>query len=306
VKPIVRQTPLIRVRAVEDRLGAGVALKLECLQRTGSFKLRGAVAQMLALSEAQRLLGVVAASAGNHGLGVALAGSELGVPVTVVVPETVPPVKRDGIARLGATLIVEGKTNDAAEAAARARADATGMAFASPYDDEWVIEGNGDGVAGELLMQAPDLARVVCPVGGGGLLGGLARTLAPRDVEVIGVQPRANCAMHDSLAAGRALTEYTGEPTLAEGCEGAVADRTFQLARRHVTAIELVSEPAIRGAIAFLYRTAGVIAEPSAAVAMAGLLEGVVRPAATGTTAVVITGGNIEPELLDEILSENR
>lgn len=297
---LVRWTPLLAAPA----LGPGVALKLESLQRTGSFKLRGAATRLDALTPAERGAGVVAASAGNHGLGVALAGRALGLRVEVVVPATAPAVKRQGIAALGASVVEGGATYDEAEAAARARAAATGAVFVSPYDDPWIVRGNGERLGEELAAQAPDLALVVCPVGGGGLVGGLAAALAPRGVRVVGVQPAANCAMAESLRDGRAHVVYDGRPTLAEGCEGAVAELTYELCRRHGVAIALVDEPAIRRAIAFAYRRLGVVCEPTAAVALAGLLEGGVAPASAGTTAVVVTGSNLEPELLDAVLRE--
>lgn len=302
---LIDVTPLVRAGALERRLGlAGpMHLKLENRQRTGSFKLRGAVRRMLALTPDERARGVVAASAGNHGQGVALAGARLGIDVIVFVPALAPGIKRERIAALGARVQVAGAVYDDAEAAAREHAARTGAVFVSPFDDEHVIEGNGGTLADELLAQAPDLRMVMCPVGGGGLLGGLCRRLARRGVRVVGVQPEANCAMHDSLQQGRALTRYHGRPTLAEGCEGAIAERTYALARAHADRIVLVSEDAIRRAIAFAYRELGETVEPSGAVALAGLLERAVAPADTGTTACVLTGGNIEPGLLAEILA---
>jgi threonine dehydratase len=302
---LVRKTPLVAAPALPlSRKGGDVRLKLECLQRTGSFKLRGACLRLDALSEAERALGVVAASAGNHGLGVALAGKVLGIPVEVVVPETSPQVKRQGIAALGATVTVGGPTYDEAEHTARARAETRGAVFVSPFDDPWVIRGNGETLGTEILVEEPGVTQVVCPVGGGGLIGGLAEALAPRGVYVVGVQPEQNCAMRRSLEARRALTRYVGEPTLAEGCEGAVAQRTYDLCARHGVAVELVSEDAIRRAMVCAYLSCGVVIEPSAAVALAGVLEEVVRPAARGVTVVVLTGGNVEPTLLDDVLRQ--
>jgi threonine dehydratase len=293
----LRETPVVAVPAL------GVVFKLESLQVTGSFKARGAWRRLAALTAGQRARGVVAASAGNHGLGVAHAAGHLGIAATVVVPETAAAVKREGIERRGARVIVDGATYDDAEASARRLASDTGAVFVSPFDDDDVIAGNGGDLADELARQVPDLRRVVCTVGGGGLIGGLGRALSPRGVTVIGAQPFANCAMFESLAAGRAFTTYTGGATIAEGCEGAVCERTFALARDHVDHIVRVDEAAIRRAVAFCYRTAGVVAECTAAVAVAALLEGEVRPADDGTTAVVITGGNIDAALLDSILA---
>jgi threonine dehydratase len=293
---MIRLTPLVPAP------GLGAHLKLENLQVTGSFKVRGAWRKLSALSAADRARGVVAASAGNHGLGLAWAGARLGIAVTVVVSELAPAVKRDGIARLGAQVIVDGRNYDAAEAIARRRAETAGAVFVSPFDDEDVIEGNGGTLADELIEQAPDLSLVVVPVGGGGLIAGIARRLAPRGIAIVGVEPAQNCAMHASLAQGRAQTVYDGGPTLAEGCEGAVCERTFAIVREHVDHIALVSEDAIRAAIAWCYRDAGQIIEPSAAVAVAALRERAVAPAPRGTTAAILTGGNIDPALFDECL----
>jgi threonine dehydratase len=302
---VVLRTPLVAAEVLDERFGpARIRLKLENRQPTGSFKVRGAWRRLAALSAYERARGVVAASAGNHGQGVALAGSRLGVEVTVFVPATTPAVKRERIHALGGRLVIQGAVYDEAEAAARAYAAATGAVFVSPFDDEQVIEGNGGTLADELIEQAPDLALVMCPVGGGGLIAGLARRLTPRGVRVIGVQPEANCAMHDSLQQRRALTRYQGRPTLAEGLEGAVGELTYAIAREHVERIALVSEAAIRRAVAFGLRELGQKLEPSAAVALAGLLERAVPPATTGTTACVLTGANIDPALLDEILAE--
>jgi threonine dehydratase len=328
-RALVRTTPLVSIPAVDARLGP-VWLKLENLQRTGSFKLRGAARKLARLDATMnaamdadaRKRGVVAASAGNHGAGVAFAAARLGMAATVVVPRTAPAIKKERIASMGAGVIVRGEGYDQAEAEARELAASTGAVFVSPFDDDDIIEGNGGSLADEICAQAAELGepgrvvgrepdrvvgrvigRVICPVGGGGLIGGLAARLGPRGVSVIGVQPENNCAMVRSLEQGRAVTEYSGEPTLAEGCEGAVADSTYRLVRDHAEGIALVSEAAIRRAVAFCYRVAGTIVECSAAVAVAGLLEGVVAPAPRGLTVCILTGSNIEPDLLDDILA---
>lgn len=293
---LVRRTPLVALPGLE-----GISVKLECLQRTGSFKLRGACLRLDALSAEERRRGVVAASAGNHGLGVALAGRALGVRVKAVVPATSPVVKRRGIAELGALVIEGGADYQAAEDEARRIALTSGALFVSPFDDPWIMRGNGGSLADEILAELPDTRRIVCTIGGGGLAAGLAEAAAARGVRVIGVQPAGNCAMHESLRMGRALTRYTGAATLAEGCEGGVAESTFSRCRAHGVTTVLVEEQAIRRAIARAYRL-GWLVEPTAAVALAGLLEGVVT--AEPGTVLVLTGGNVEPELLGRVLAE--
>ncbi|HWM85164.1 MAG TPA: pyridoxal-phosphate dependent enzyme [Kofleriaceae bacterium] len=297
---MIRKTPLVRPGG---RLGASVALKLENLQRTGSFKLRGATSAVAALAPDVRAAGLVAASAGGHGAGMALACARAGVRCTVVVGASSPAVKRAAIAAAGAELIVAGADYDEAEAAARRLARERGAHFVSPFDDDDVIAGNGGTLADELLEQAPDMARVVAPVGGGGLIAGLARKLAPRGVSVVGVQPETNCAMFQSLARGGPVLDYRGGPTVADALAGdAVCQLTYDICARHVESIALVADADIRRAVAFLYREVGTVAEPSGAASVAAMLAGAVAPADSGTTVLVISGGNIEPDLLDEIL----
>lgn len=295
---MVRRTPVV----FADALGAWV--KLENLQPTGSFKVRGAAAKLAELGDG--VARVITASAGNHGLGVAYAARAAGrgIAVEVIVPEGTPAVKRDGIAALGATVTIEGADYDAAEAVARRRAADEGLVFVPAFDDDAVIRGNGDGLAAELLDQLPELRRVVCSVGGGGMIGGIARALAGRGVDVVGAQPAVNCAMFESLRDGRAHVAYAGEVTIAEGCAGGVAERTYALAREHGVRVVTVSEAAIRRAVAFCYYTLGTIAEPSGAVGVAALMEREVTPADAGATVVIISGGNIDPDRLDDMLRE--
>jgi threonine dehydratase len=304
VARLCRRTPLLAAPA----LGDGVLAKLECLQRTRSFKLRGAAAALaVRFGERPQDTGaagmapaVCAASAGNHGLGVAVAASTLGLRALVVVPETTPAVKRSAIAAAGAEVRVAGAGYDAAEAEARALAAESGAEFLSPYDDDAVIFGNGVTVGEEIRTACPEVRQVVAPVGGGGLLAGLAAALGPAGVELWGVQPAANCAMAESLRAGRALTRYEGEATICEGLEGAVAERTFARVRDSGARLVLAEEGEIGDAVAFAYRKFGWVLEPSAAVTVAALRAARIplRP----PCVVVLTGGNVDPEWLSAVL----
>jgi threonine dehydratase len=306
VRRLARVTPLVPAAALGRRTGADVWLKLENLQRTGSFKLRGAAARLAALAiEAGGgpPKAVVAASAGNHGLGVALAARTFGIDATVLVSAQTPEVKRAGIAALGAKVEVAGATYDEAEAVARRRAaDDPNLVFVSAFDDDHVIAGNGGLLAREILAQLPDVQAIVVPVGGGGLAGGIGVEVVPRGIKVLGASPEANCAMRRSLDDGRAYTTYQGGPTLAEGLEGAVSERTFAMARDYFPEIALCSEIAIRQAIVYAYRTLGILCEASAAPALAAMLEDA-TPVRGRRTVVVVTGGNIEPDLLDQLLT---
>jgi len=308
VRRLTRVTPLVPAPALGRRTGADVWLKLESLQRTGSFKLRGAAARLAALALEAGAAGtppkrVVAASAGNHGLGVALAAQTYGIDATVLVSAQTPEVKRAGIAALGAKVEVAGATYDEAEAEARRRAAASDdVVFVSAFDDDHVIAGNGGLLAREILAQLPDVQAIVVPVGGGGLAGGIGVEVVPRGIKLLGASPEVNCAMRRSLDEGRAYTTYDGGPTLAEGLEGAVSERTFHMARDYFPEISLVSEVAIRQAIVYAYRSLGVVCEASAAVALAALLDDA-SPIRGRRTVVLISGGNIEPALLDQLLS---
>ncbi|MEO8212273.1 MAG: pyridoxal-phosphate dependent enzyme [Myxococcales bacterium] len=307
VRRLTRVTPLIPAPALGRRTGADVWLKLECLQRTGSFKVRGAAARLAAIVDKREPAAgrarVIAASAGNHGLGVALAAQSFGIDATILVSGQTPEVKRLGIAALGAVVEVVGATYDEAEAEARRRAAADpDLLFVSAFDDDYVMAGNGGLLAREMLAQLPDVEVVVVPVGGGGLAGGIGVEVVPRGIRILGVSPEVNCAMRRSLDEGHAYTTYHGGPTLAEGLEGAVSERTFRMARDYFPDIALVSEIAIRKAIVYAYRQLGILCEASAAPALAALLE---QPETVRGRRVVvlITGGNIEPDLLDQLLA---
>jgi threonine dehydratase len=307
VRRLARVTPLVPAPALGRRTGADVWLKLENLQRTGSFKLRGAASRLAALAieaeakpEADKPKRVVAASAGNHGLGVALAARSFGLDATVFVPAPTPEIKRAGIAALGAKVEIAGATYAEAEAAARRAAE--GVVFVSPFDDDHVIAGNGGLLAREILAQLPDVQAIVVPVGGGGLAGGVGVEVVPRGIKLFGASPEGNCAMRRSLDEGRAFTNYEGGPTLAEGLEGPVSERTFLMARDYCPEIALVNEVAIRRAVVYAYRTLGTICEASAAVPLAALLEDA-SPVRGRRTVVVVSGGNIEPSLLDQLLT---
>ncbi len=302
VRRICRVTPLVQAPALSRRTGADIWLKLESQQRTGSFKLRGAAARLAAMAEAGQTRAITA-SAGNHGLGIAHAARAFGIEATVLISTQTPEIKRSGIAAAGAQVEVVGSNYDAAEAEARRRAAADpGLVFVSAFDDDHVIAGNGGTLAREILAQLPDVQTVVAPVGGGGLVGGLGVEVVPRGIRLLGVSPEANCAMKRSLDDGRAYTVYQGGPTLAEGLEGAVSERTFLMAKDYLADIGLVSEIGIRKAIVFAYRTLGLVCEASAAVALAALLDETVALKG-GRTVVVVSGSNIEADLLDQLLS---
>ncbi|MCA9611064.1 MAG: pyridoxal-phosphate dependent enzyme [Myxococcales bacterium] len=291
----VAPTPLIAAPA----LGEGVWLKLESAQLTGSFKVRGALAALAALGDEARRAGVITASAGNHGYGLAKAGALLSVPVTVFVGAATPTVKREGIAAAGATLeVIDARGYDAVEARARAAAEERGLTFVSPFDDPDVAAGNGGTVALEILEDLPEVRTIVAPVGGGGLVAGLAaaRRLEGARFTLVGVQSEACPAMVRSLEEGRALLEYEGAPTLAEGLEGGVSETTFAVARDELARMDAVSEAAVADAMRFAKHALGLEIEGSAAVTIAWLRAHASEVA--GPVVGVVSGRNVDRETL--------
>src|SRR3954451_1313142 len=283
-------TPLIRSAAL-----GSVALKLESVQPTGSFKVRGALVAV-AREHTQPL---VTASAGNHGLGVAYAATEYGASATVVIPTNASPVKRAALESFAVELVAAGTSYDEAEAHALGLA-AAGAHFISPYNDPDTIAGQGT-IALELFEQMPDVRQIIVPIGGGGLISGigLASTLR-NDVRVIGVQAAASAAM---VAALDGVSTITVQPTLADGLAGNLEDGTItiELTRRHVAEIVTVTEEEIERAIAFLSTEHGLVAEGSAAVGIAALLHG--KVAAHEPTAVIVSGRNIARSTYVDILT---
>ena len=282
-------TPII------SRAGLGsVVLKVETLQPTGSFKVRGA---LVAVAR-EHARPIVTASAGNHGLGVAYAATEYGASATIVIPTNASSVKRAALESFAVELVAAGESYDEAEAHALELA-ARGAHFISPYNDPDTIAGQGT-IALELFDQMPEVRQIVVPIGGGGLISGigLASTLR-RDVRVIGVQAAASPAM---AAALDGVSSIDVQPTLADGLAGNLEDGTItvELTRRHVAEIVDVSEDEIASAVAFLSARHGLVAEGSAAVGIAALLHGKID--ADQPTAVIVTGRNIAPSTYIDIL----
>jgi threonine dehydratase len=286
------------------RLGKHVVLKLETLQPTGSFKVRGG---LVALAQAaDDGIAVIAASAGNHGLGVAYGAARFGVHSTVVVPENASVKKVHALEQFDSTLVRYGHSYDEAEQHALALAAADpNLRFVSPYNDPLTIAGQSTIVL-ELLQQAPDLSMVVVPVGGGGLISGIALGLVSEgrgDVRVVGVAPRESPAMLRAFELGRMEDVEIGE-TLADGLAGnlELSTITLGIAREHVETMVPVGEDQIAEGIRFLAFEHGIVGEGAAAVGIAALQNGLVEPQADGTTAVLITGRNIAPAALAAIL----
>ena len=302
---MIRETPVLSSRTLSERVGATVALKAESLQRTGSFKLRGALAKIAALGDGCAA-GVVTASAGNHGQALAYAARARGVPCEVFMPDGASIGKVEAVTALGAKVRLVGTTVDESLAAARERAAAGGLAFVHPFDDPDVIAGQGT-VALELLEQVPDMARVVVPVGGGGLVSGVAIALkaARADVEVVGVQVDTCAPFPASLEAGLPMPVETAV-TIADGIAvkrpGAL---TLELIRRWVDEMVVVPEDDVAEAMVFLLERAKLVVEGAGAVGVAALLAGPMAGSAVGTTVVILSGGNVDAGLLAYVASRH-
>jgi threonine dehydratase len=295
IAALVRRTPLRRSEGLSDFLGGDVWLKLECEQDTGSFKIRGATNVLASLDAASRAKGVVASSAGNHGLGIAAAAKALGVAATVFVPRSAPAIKRDRIAELGATVDASAASYDAAESLAREHAARTGATFVSPCCGRTLLTGQGT-VALEVIEELPSLRTIVVAVGGGGLaggIGGLLRAEAPH-VHIAGAQSERTNAMSLALASGRPTT-IPDLPTLADGLAGLVDAEMLEQGRAALDEIATVSEEAIASAIAFLWIEEGVKAEGAGAAPVAALLAGAVKTIQF-PIVIVVSGGNIDEE----------
>lgn len=297
----VQRTALRRSSELSVLAGHDVYLKLECEQVTGSFKIRGAYNVIAALPDEVRRRGVVAASAGNHGMGVAHAAREFGIPATIHVPAAVPRVKRDGITELGARVHADGEHFDDARQRAEEASRRDGTTFIHPCEGEVLIAGQGT-VGLEILLDQPTLSTMIVPVGGAGLVSGIAslvRTLAP-DVHIVGVQTEHTDALARALAAGRPMpTDH--KPTIAEGLAGEADAYALDLARFAVDDMVVVSEEETARAVAWLYGSEELVIEGSAAVGVAAILFGYL-PRLRGPSAVVITGRNIDPERHQEII----
>lgn len=303
LRGVALRTPLERSAWLSRFARTDVYLKLETQQRTGSFKLRGAFNAVASLSAGERGRGVVTASAGNHGQGVALAASLVRCPALVFVPAGAPEAKKRRIARWGAELRLVDGGYDEAHHAAQAHAERTGAPFINAFSDFAVVAGQGT-VGLEIAEELPGVRTVIAPVGGGGLIGGIgiAMRALGSGVRMVGAQTQETRAMHDSLIAGRPVSPPYG-PTLCEGLSGDVDARGLALAAEVVDAIAVVSEAAVRRAMRLLFDEEGIVAEGSAAVGVAALLEGAVE-AVEGPVALVLSGSNVDGARLAAVLAE--
>ncbi len=303
LRGIVTHTPLRHSDSLSEIAGRDVFLKCENEQVTGSFKLRGAYNALATLPSDARERGVVASSAGNHGLGIAHAARLLGLHVHVFMPSSAPRVKRDGIVALGARVDESQPHYDAAHHAAVEYARQHGMTFVNPCAGEAVLAGQGT-VALEILEELPSVKALVVPVGGGGLVGGVAalmRAVGP-DVRIVGAQGANTNAMAASLSAGRRVdVEVT--PTLADGLAGQIDDEGFAIGQRSIDEMRVVSESEIAAAIAWMSKEHGARVEGSGACGLAAVLGGR-SGELTGPIVIIVSGGNIDAARWSSIVQQ--
>jgi threonine dehydratase len=298
-------TPCSESIPLSEITGSRIICKLDNFQRTGSFKERGARNALLRLTPACRKRGVVAASAGNHALGLAYHGRLLGIPVTVVMPDYAPLIKITTCQRLGARVLVLGKDFVEARAEADRLVASEGLAYIHGFDDPDIIAGQGT-LGLEILEQTKDLDAIVCPVGGGGLIAGLAiavKALKPK-IKVIGVESVSTGNMTAALKAGKSVT-VPRRPTLADGLATlAVGPHAFALARHRVDQVVQVSEAAISIAILRMLELEKTVVEGAAAAPLAAMLSGVLPKLKGKKVALVVCGGNIDPAVLSRVIEK--
>ena len=297
VRGIARTTPLLDVSAAAGR---SLFLKCESMQPAGAFKIRGAYNMVAQLTAEQRARGVVTYSSGNHGQAMALAARELGAPAVVIMPTTAPRIKVEGARAFGAEVIFAGTTSIERRARAEEEAAARGLTMIPPFDHDRIVAGQGT-LGLELLDQRPDIEAVLVPVGGGGLLAGVAAAVKQVNpaVRVIGVEPAGADAMKQSLDRGAPVTLPKTE-SIADGLMPVrPGDITFAHAQRFVDQVITVTDDEIVDAVLWLFSKAKIVAEPSGAATVAAALSG--RVECAGPLVAIISGGNMGLEKLEEL-----
>lgn len=306
IAPVIRRTPLVASTVLTTQTGKNVFLKLENLQVTGAFKLRGATNKILSLTQDERKRGVITVSSGNHGKAVAYVSGQLGVKVMICVAKTVPENKCQAIRNLGAELVVVGENADEAMMYADELQSERGMTMVHPFDDLEIIAGQGT-IGLEIFEDFPEMDTILVPLSGGGLMSGIAftvKSIMPK-VHVVGVSMERGPAMVDSLKAGR-VVDIVEEPTLADALAGGLnTDNlyTFPMVQQYVDETVLVSEEEIAEAMLFCISQHHIVVEGGAAVGVAALLNNKVRNLGNNVV-VVISGANVSIDILKEIIDK--
>src|ERR671922_2349408 len=295
----IHRTPVVSCQSIDDATGFAVFLKCENLQRAGAFKIRGALNKLLTLSEEDRRRGVVAFSSGNHAQGVALAAQLTGTTAIICMPSDAPKLKLEATRRYGAEVVFYDRQRDDREAVARALAEKTDRVIVPPFDDYAIMAGQGT-AALELFQDVPSLDALLTPVGGGGLMAGcatVARTLFP-GIQIFGVETDTANDTHLSLRKGERVT-IPPPPTIADGIRLTTpGELTFPILKENLSDVALVTDEEILVTMRRLALRAHVVAEPTGAVAAAAVLSGRLPLAPGSRVGVVLSGGNVDPDVL--------
>jgi len=295
IEGLVHRTPVFSSRSLSEQVGFPVWLKAENFQKTGSFKVRGAFNMVLHLPSSDRARGIISASAGNHGQAVAYVSSHQGIPGYVVMPERANPSKVSAVKEYGATAILHGRLWDDAYAHSVELAEKKGLVYVHPFKDRYIMAGQGT-IGLEVVEDVPDVDAMVIPIGGGGLIAGIAmalRLVHPK-VRIIGVEPEGSANMHTSRRNG-AATDLKEVHTLADGLATRATDpEVFQCIEETVDDLVTVTDDAIRGAIPFLMERAKLVAEPAGAATVAALLSRKVSLPEGSRTVALVSGGNLD------------
>lgn len=292
IRAIAKVTPLVDASSFAGR---PLWLKCEGLQPGGAFKIRGAYNMLAQITDEERRRGVITYSSGNHGQAVAIAASALGAPAVVVMPTTAPAIKVEGAKKFGAEVIFAGTTSLHRRARAEEEAAARELTMVPPFDHEWIIAGQGT-LGLEILDQKPDVATILVPIGGGGLVSGVSAAVKQSQpgVQVIGIEPAGADSMRRSVEAGEVRTLETSK-SIADGLMAVrPGDLNFAHVRRFVDRIDTVEDREIAGAVRWLYERARIVAEPSGAATVAAAIRATAAYAAP--VVAIISGGNLGPE----------
>ena len=307
IKKSIYRTPLVKSPGLREIVTAECYLKLENLQNTGSFKIRGATNKILSLSDDERNRGVIAVSSGNHGRAVASVAQKYNIPAVICISETVPRNKVQAIRELGAEIVIAGKSYDAASEGAEKLQVERGLTMIHPFDDPYVIAGQGT-IGLELIEDLPEIDTAIVPLSGGGLLGGIALTLKSINpkIRTIGVSMDRGPAMFESLKAGR-IMEVIEEPTLADALVGGIGKNnayTLAIIQEFVDETVLVSEGEIAAGMTFALERHQLVLEGGGAVGIAAVLAGKVKEIGENT-AIVISGANVDLPVLIEVAQKS-
>lgn len=306
IKPFISRTPIIRSETASKQAGMPVYLKLENLQYTGSFKVRGAANELINLPPTRRRAGVIAVSSGNHGKALSYIASKMGIHVVVCLSKRVPRAKIEGVREMGGDVVIAGETFDqASEHAYKLQAE-RGLSFIEPFDDPDLIAGQGT-IAIDVIEDIPNVECVIVPMAGGGLISGIAiamKTINPK-ISVIGVSMDSNPIMYESLRLGKVVTGKEELPSLADALIGGIGTEnhyTFGLCQKLVDDTVLVSEEEIAHAMYFMLEHHHMLVEGAGAVGLAAVLSHHINQSAI--TAIIISGCNIQAELALDIFRE--